>query len=90
MEEVEGIIWDWIMMLSEDDQRHITNPGDIIECINEEAEEEIKTQLWELAKSRIDYNTILNNLRLHLHNIIETDYSSDEEGEEQIVDSDTE
>ena len=84
------MIWDWIMMLPEEDQRRITNPRDVIECINEEAEEEIKTQLWELIKSRIDYNTILNNLRLYLGNIIETDYSSDEEEEEQVVDSDTE
>ena len=90
MDEIDGMIWDWIMMLPEDDQRRITNPRDVIECINEEAEEEIKTQLWELIKSRIDYNTILNNLRLYLGNIIETDYSSDEEEEEQVVDSDTE
>ena len=90
MDEIDGMIWDWIMMLPEDDQRRITNPRDVIECINEEAEEEIKTQLWELIKSRIDYNTILNNLRLYLGTIIETDYSSDEEEEEQVVDSDTE
>lgn len=90
MDEIDGMIWDWIMMLPEEDQRRITNPRDVIECINEEAEEEIKTQLWELIKSRIDYNTILNNLRLYLGNIIETDYSSDEEEEEQVVDSDTE
>ena len=90
MDEIDGMIWDWIMMLPEEDQRRITNPRDVIECINEEAEEEIKTQLWELIKSRIDYNTILNNLRLYLGTIIETDYSSDEEDEEQVVDSDTE
>jgi hypothetical protein len=90
MEEVEGMIWDWIMMLPEDDQKLITNPADVIECINEEAVEEIKTEMWEIMKSRINYNSILNNLRLHLHNIIETDYSSDEEEEEQIVYSDSE
>jgi hypothetical protein len=45
MEEIDGMIWDWIMMLPEDDQRRITNPGDVIECINEEAVEEIKTGL---------------------------------------------
>lgn len=89
MEEIDGMIWDWIMMLPEDDQKRITNPVDVIECINEEAVEEIKTEMWELMKGRINYNSILHNLKIRLQNIIETDQSSDEEEEEQIVDSDS-
>jgi len=83
LDEVEDHIFTWIMMLPVEEQREITNRSDVISCINEEAEQEIKDTIWELIKNSISYMTILHRLQSHLNNIIETPYESEEEEEEE-------
>ena len=75
-EAVEDMIFSWITMLPEDDQREITHFQAIDAALNEEAEEEIKEEIWRLLKNNISYASILQRVRSHLNSIVET---SDEE-----------
>ena len=83
--EAEDLIYDWIMMLPVEDQKLIHNGADVIECINEEVETEIKEQLWYSIKNSLNYRAILNRLTLHLNSVVETD-DEDKENEEEDED----
>lgn len=79
LEEVEENMLTWIMMLPIAEQREIRNGSDIINCIDEEAEQDMKDAVWESIKNSLSYRTILNRLHIHLNNIIETPEESEEE-----------
>ena len=64
----EEIIYDWIISLPDDEMTEITSPGAVLGCINEEAEEEIKNELWNVIKNNISFSAILNNVRLYIQN----------------------
>jgi len=81
--EAEDLIYDWIMFLPIEDQQLIHNGADVIECINEEAEEEIKEQLWDSIKNSLSYRSILNRLTLHLNSVVETQSEEEEEENEE-------
>jgi hypothetical protein len=83
LDETEDLIFTWIMTLPTNEQRSITSSSAVINCINEEAEEEIKNEIWETIKNSVSYNAILNRLHVHLNNIIETPGESEEEEEEE-------
>jgi hypothetical protein len=87
LDEVEDLIFAWILTLPEKDQRFMQNGADIINCISMDAEEDIKNEMWESMKNSISYRTILNRLKIHLEDIVETqsDDESDEE-EEEVTD----
>ena len=79
LDEVEENMLIWIMTLPIAEQREIRNGSDIINCIDEEAEQEMKDSIWESIKNSISYITILNRLSIHLNNNIETPEDSEEE-----------
>ena len=79
LDEVEENMLIWIMTLPIAEQREIRNGSDIINCIDEEAEQEMKDSIWESIKNSISYITILNRLSIHLSNNIETPEDSEEE-----------
>jgi hypothetical protein len=81
--EAEDLIMDWIMLLPIEDQQLIHNGSDVIECINEEAEEEIKDQLWYSIKNSLSYRAILNRLTLHLNSVVETQSEEEDEDEDK-------
>lgn len=83
LDEAEDLIFTWIMSLPKNEQRAITCGSAVIDCIDEEAEEELKTELWESIKNSISYIAILNRLSVHLNNIVETPVDSEEEEEEE-------
>jgi len=82
LDETEDLIFTWITTLPMNDQRAITSSSAIINCMDDEAEEEIKNEIWETIKNSVSYNAILNRLYVHLNNIIETPEKSEEEEEE--------
>jgi hypothetical protein len=79
LDEAEDLMYTWIMMLPIDEQRQIHNGSDIINCIDEEAEQDMKDAVWESIKNSLSYRSILNRLNIHLNNIIETPGDSEEE-----------
>lgn len=81
-EEVEEMMYAWLITLPIDEQREITYIQAINAAINEEAEEEMKEEIWSLLKNNLNYRAILNRLNIHLNNIIETPEDSEEEEEE--------
>jgi hypothetical protein len=83
IDETEDLIYIWIMTLPIAEQREIHNGSDIINCIDEEAEQEMKDVIWESIKNSISYMTILNRLNIHLNSIIKTPEESEEESEEE-------
>jgi hypothetical protein len=80
LDEVEDLIFAWILTLPEKDQRFMQNGADIINCISMDAEEDIKNEMWESMKNSISYRAILNRLKIHLEDIVET------EDEEEVTD----
>jgi hypothetical protein len=85
-EAVEDMIFSWIIMLPEEEQRNVTHFQAIDACLNEEAEEEIKDEIWRLLKNNINYSSILQRLKSHLDSVVET---SDEEEECMAYNSDS-
>jgi len=83
LDEAEDLMYTWIMTLPTDEQKELHNGADIINCINEEAEEEIKNEIWESIKNSVSYRAILNRLKIHLDEVIET---QEEEEEEEVND----
>jgi len=74
----EEIIYDWIISLPDDEMTDVTSPGAVLGCINEEAEEEIKNELWNVIKNSISFSAILNNVRLYLERNKQPESDSDE------------
>jgi hypothetical protein len=89
LDETEDLIFTWITTLPMNDQRAITSSSAIINCMDDEAEEEIKNEIWETIKNSVSYNAILNRLNVHLNNIIETPGDSEEEEDEVITDNES-
>jgi hypothetical protein len=85
LDEAEDLMYTWIMMLPIAEQRQIHNGSDIINCIDEEAEQDMKDAVWESIKNSLSYRSILNRLNIHLNTIIET--PGDSEEEEVITDN---
>ena len=77
-EEVEEMIYALLIMLPIDEQREITHWHAINAAINEEAEEEMKEQIWSLLKSNLNYRAILLRLQSNLK-----EQSEEEEEEEE-------
>lgn len=75
----EEVVYDWLLTLPNDDLDEIHNGNDIISTINEEAEEEMKNELWSVIKHQMSYGDILKNLKLYLSNQIRTAPESEEE-----------
>jgi hypothetical protein len=81
-EELEEMMYTWLIMLPEDEQREITHWHAIDAAINEEAEDEMKERIWNLLRSNLNYRAILERLKNHLDEIVETqsiEESTDEE-----------
>jgi len=68
----EEVVYDWLISLPNDDLDEIHDGNDVLATINEEAEEEIKNELWNVIKNQMSYGDILRNLRLYLSNLIRT------------------
>jgi hypothetical protein len=83
LDEAEDMIYQWIMTLPEEDQRSLHNGADIINCITEDAEEDIKNELWEIIKNSLSYRSILHRLVVHLDEVIETQSLSEDDEEEE-------
>jgi hypothetical protein len=77
----EEIVYDWLISLPNDDLDEIHNGNDVLAAINEEAEEEMKNEIWAVIKHQMSYGDILKNLRLYLSNQIRTPQSDEEEEE---------
>jgi hypothetical protein len=75
----EEVVYDWLISLPNEDLDEIHNGNDIIAAINEEAEEEMKNEVWNVIKNQMSYGDILTNLRLYLSNQIRTAPESEEE-----------
>lgn len=73
IQHAEEIIYDWILSLPDEEMKDVTSAGDVLDCINEEAEEEIKNELWNVIKNQISYSAILRNVRLYLAQMQESD-----------------
>lgn len=86
-EEIENMIFCWIAMLPEEEQREINCVNDIDICLNEEAEQEIKDEIWNQLKNNINYKAILERVKIHLLDKIETQSMSEEE---ESLESDSE
>ena len=78
LEEAEDLIYDWIMTLPEEDQRNLHNGADIIECITNDAEEDIKNELWESIKNSLRYRSILDRLVIYLNEIVQSESEPEE------------
>jgi hypothetical protein len=82
-EEVEEMMYAFLIMLPIDEQREITHWHAIDAAINEEAEEEIKNQIWSLLRSNLNYRAILLRLQNHINeNPVEEEVAEEEEEEE--------
>jgi hypothetical protein len=75
----EEVVYDWLISLPNDDLDEIQDGNDVLATINEEAEEEIKNELWNVIKNQMSYGNILRNLRLYLSNQIRTAPQSEED-----------
>jgi len=75
----EEVVYDWLISLPNDDLDEIHDGNDVLATINEEAEEEIKNELWNVIKNQMSYGNILRNLRLYLSNQIRTAPHSEED-----------
>jgi len=81
-EEVENMIFEWITMLPEDEQKIIKSPWDVEAALNEEVEDEMKNEVWRMLKNNLGYRGIL--LRLMQK------FQDEESDEEEIVQVDSE
>jgi hypothetical protein len=93
-EVVEEIMYDYIIStVTPEDMKKITNADDVLECIDEEAEEEIKDRVWSLLKEELNYRSIIKALYNWRKNIcnseIETDDDEREESKYSEDDSDS-
>jgi hypothetical protein len=80
-EEVEEMIYALLITLPIDEQREITHWHAINAAINEEAEEEMKEQIWSLLKSNLNYRAILLRLQSNLKEQSEEEEEEEEEEE---------
>lgn len=85
LEEAEDLIFMWILNLPENDQKNLHNGADVINSITNDAEEDLKNELWQSIKNNLSYRSILNRLFIHLKDVVETEsvVSSCEEEEEE-------
>ena len=61
--EIEDILLQFLVTLPVNIQKAIVERKiDLLETVNEEAEEEIKEELWRLAKNAISYSRIIQTL----------------------------
>jgi hypothetical protein len=74
---LEDLIFSWIILLPEDDILQIKSYQDIDACINEEAENEMKEEMWKLLKDNIKYSAILERLK-NYSNVFDSDDSKSE------------
>jgi hypothetical protein len=81
-EEVENMIFEWITMLPEDEQKMIKSPWDVEAALNEEVEDEMKNEVWRMLKNNLGYRGIL--LRLLQK------FQDEESDDEEIVQVDSE
>ena len=88
-DEIEDMIFSWIAMLPEEEQRDIMCVNDIHNCLNEEAEQEIKEVIWNQLKNNISYKAILERVKLHLLDHVVETQEDEEENCEINSDSDT-
>lgn len=65
VQHAENIIYDWIISLPNDDIENISNSRDILEAINEEAEQEIKNDLWNIILNSVDFSAIMYKIKLY-------------------------
>jgi hypothetical protein len=80
--DVEDMMHEWIISLPIEEVKEITNPGDVIASINEEAEEEMKNRLWELVKYEINFFSLIERLQNYTNNIKKVEDSETESEEE--------
>jgi hypothetical protein len=83
LEEAEDLIYIWIMTLPEADQRNLHNGADIINSITNDAEEDIKNELWQSIKNSLSYRSILNRLVIYLNEIVQTQSVEESESESE-------
>jgi len=89
--DVEDMMHEWIISLPIEEVKEITNPGDVIASINEEAEDEMKNRLWELVKYEINFFSLIERLQNYTNNIKKVEDSETEsEQEEEEENSDEE
>jgi len=81
--DVEDMMHAWIISLPIDEVKEITNPGDVIASINEEAEEEMKNRLWELVKYEINFFSLIERLQNYTNNIKKVEDSETESEQEE-------
>ena len=86
---VEDMVFSWLIMLPEEEIREITYQQKIDACLNEEAEEEIKDEMWRQLKNNFNYKSILQRLKNHLDSVVVETQESDEEAECVEEDSDS-
>ena len=61
--EIENILLQFLVTLPTNVQMAIVKKEiDLLDTVNEEAEEEIKEELWRLAKNAINYSRIIQTL----------------------------
>jgi hypothetical protein len=84
LDEAEDLVYDWIMTLPKEDQKNLHDGADIINCITNDAEEDLKNELWESIKNSLSYRSILNRLKNHLNEI----QSVESESEPESIESD--
>ena len=75
---IEDMVFSWIIMLPEEEMREINHWQAIDGCLNEEAEEEIKDEMWRNLKSNLNYKAILQRLKSYLDSVVETQESDEE------------
>jgi hypothetical protein len=81
---VEDIMYDYIIStVTPEDMKKITNADDVLECIDEEAEEEIKDKVWNLLKEQLNYRSIIKAIYNWRKNVCDSDIETDDEETEQ-------
>lgn len=85
----EDILYDFCLTLPIDDQKIIFDGSDILRLLTDDAEEEIKEEIWNFVKNEIKYALVVHQLKLYLKNH-ESDSDSESEQEQEQEESDSE
>jgi hypothetical protein len=84
IENLENLIFQWMMTLPEEEQKNLWDGYDVMNSMPEDAQEEVKNEIFSQMINEVNYVRLIKRLKEYLNErIVETD----SDGEEEIVDS---
>ena len=80
LRNLEDLIFEWMLTLPENQQKSMWNGYDVIDSMPEDAQEEIKNEIFRQMIDDVNYTKLIKRLKEYLsERAIETPTQSDEE-----------